>query len=83
MGRTCDLSTTGLMLLCRQPLERNARIEMVIDWPEKQDNVCPICLKAAGHVVRGQGRTVAVQMTSCRMVIEQATALLANAASNS
>jgi hypothetical protein len=76
-GTTCDLSATGLTLLCHQRLETNTRIQMVIDWPEKQDNVWPICLKARGHVVRCQGSTVAVQMTSCRMVIENWTAPMA------
>jgi c-di-GMP-binding flagellar brake protein YcgR len=81
-GKTCDMSTGGLVFRCGQELPVNAHIEMIIDWPSKQDEQ-PICLRAAGHVMRRQGRKIAVRMTFCRMVIEKPAMAPKAAASNS
>jgi hypothetical protein len=81
-GKICDMSTGGVIFRCGQALPVNAQIEMVIDWPPKHDNLYPICLRAAGHVVRSQGRKTAVRMTFCRMVIEKASPELAAIASS-
>ena len=61
----------------------DAHVEMIIDWPSKQNNLDPICLRAAGHVVRSHGKKVAVRMTFCRMVVQKtnATAIVAASAS--
>ena len=72
-GRTCDLSNTGVFFRCRRSLPPDALLEMVIDWPSKQNSVHPIFLRAAGHVVRSRDGEVAVWMTSSRLVIEKAT----------
>jgi hypothetical protein len=56
---------------------------MVIDWPSKQDSLYPICLRAAGHVVRRHGRMMAVRMTFCQMVVEKATSPPGAAVANS
>ena len=82
-GRTCDMSTGGVIFRCGRPLPVNAHIEMVIHWPAKHDNRYPICLRAAGHVVRSHGRMMAVRMTFCRMFIETATSPPGAAASGS
>ena len=71
-GKTCDISTSGVMFRCGQTLPVNAQVEMIIDWPAKQDNLYPIFLLAAGDVVRIRGRKMAVRMSFCRMVIEKA-----------
>jgi hypothetical protein len=83
IGKTCEVSTTGVMLECAQPLPINARIEMVMDWPAMHDNLYPICLRAVGEVVRIDGREMAVRMAVCRMVIEKATSPQFAAASSS
>ncbi len=77
------MSTSGVIFRCGQPLPANAHIEMVINWPSKRDDLQPICLRAAGHVVRTHGRKVAVRMTFCRMVIEKATSSPKTATSGS
>jgi hypothetical protein len=82
-GKTCDLSSTGISFRCRHPLPPDAHLEMVIDWPSKRGGIHPICLRAAGHVVRSDNGKVAVWMTSCRMVIETATSPPVMAASSS
>ena len=81
-GKTYEISTGGVVFECAQPLSIDARIEMVIDWPSKHDNLYPICLRAVGQVVRIQGREIAVRMTVCRMVVEKATSSWVAAASN-
>src|SRR5260370_39222636 len=83
VGTVLDLSSTGVSFQCRHPLPVNTRIEMVIDWPSKQSTLHPICLRAAGHVVRSDDRKVAVWMTSCRMVIEKPTSPAVNPAPSS
>ena len=73
VGRTCDLSNTGVFFRCRHSLPPDALLEMVIDWPSKQGSIHPIFLRAAGHVVRSHDGAVAVWMTSSRLVVEKAT----------
>jgi hypothetical protein len=82
-GRTCDLSSTGGSFRCGHALPTDAHLELVIDWPSKQSTLHPICLRAAGHVVRSDDGKVAVSMTSCRMVIEKTTSPAVMAASSS
>jgi hypothetical protein len=82
-GRTCDISSTGVSFRCGHALPTDAHLELVIDWPSTQSTLHPICLRAAGHVVRSDHGKVAVRMTSCRMVIEQATSPPVMAASSS
>ena len=81
-GKICDMSTSGVVFRCSQPMPVNSHIELIIEWPSKQDDLHPICLRAAGHVVRSHGRKVAVRMTFCRMVIERAVAAPRAAAFN-
>ena len=71
-GRTCNVSTSGVLFRCAQNLPENAHVEMIIGWPAKQGDLYPISLRAAGDVVRIRGRKIAVRMTFCRMVIEKA-----------
>ena len=82
-GRTYDISTTGVNFRCNEAVPVNGHIEVVIDWPSKQSTLHPICLRAAGHVVRSEDGKVAVWMTSCRMVIEKPTSPAVNAAPSS
>jgi hypothetical protein len=70
-GKIYDMSTRGILFRCGQPLPVNAQVEMIIDWPAKQDDRYPIFLLASGDVVRIRGKKIAVRMTFCRMVIEK------------
>jgi hypothetical protein len=81
VGMVLDLSSTGVSFQCRHSLPVNTPIEMVIDWPSKQDTPYPICLRASGHVVRSHHSRIAARMTSCRMGIEKASAPAVTAAS--
>ena len=56
-------------------------LEMLIDWPSKRGRIHPICLGAAGYIVRSDAGKVAMWVTSCRMVIEKVTPTAVIAAS--
>ena len=73
-GTTGDFSSHGVRFRCRRPVPVGAHIEMVIDWPAKQEGVRPIHLHATGFVVRSTGSEAAVRMTSCHFEIGHAAA---------
>ncbi len=77
------MSSTGVSFRCRHALPIAAYLEMLIDWPSKRGSIHPICLRAAGYVVRSDAGTVAVWVTSCRMVIKKVTSPSVMAASSS
>jgi hypothetical protein len=66
------MSSTGVFFRCRHPLQADALLEMVIDWPSNQGAIQPMFLRAAGHVVRSHDGEVAVRMTTTRLVIGKA-----------
>jgi PilZ domain len=74
-GTTGDLSSNGVRFRCRKPLPVGAHIEMVIDWPSKQEGIRPIHLRATGFIVRSTRNETAVRMNSCRFQIDQAAAV--------
>jgi len=76
------MSSTGVSFRCRHELPIAAHLELLIDWPSKRGSIHPICLRAAGYVVRSDAGKVAVRVTSCRTIIEKATSPAVMAASN-
>jgi hypothetical protein len=78
VGRTCNMSNSGVFFRSRHSLPPDAKIEMIIDWPSKQGGIHPIFLRAAGRVVRSHDGEVAVWMTSSRLVIEKAARATSN-----
>jgi hypothetical protein len=70
-GTTGDLSSNGVRFRCRKPLPVGAHIEMVIDWPAKQEGVRLIHIHATGFIVRSTGNEAAVRMNSCRFQVDQ------------
>ena len=77
------MSSTGVSFRCRHALPIAAHLEMLIDWPSKRGSIHPICLGAAGYIVRSDAGKVAMWVTSCRMVIEKVTPTAVIAASSS
>jgi len=71
-GMTCDISTSGLSFRCRRPLALGTHIEMLIGWPAKFADNCPIDLQITGFVVRSDGNRTAVRVTSHKFRMEQA-----------
>ena len=80
VGRTSNMSNSGVFFRCGHSLPLDSHIEMVIDWPSKQGGVHPIFLRAAGRVVRSHDGEIAVSLTSSRLVIEKAAAATSNSA---
>jgi hypothetical protein len=78
-GITGDFSSQGVRFRCRKLLPVGAHIEMVIDWPAKQEGLRPIHLHATGFIVRSTGNEAAVRMNSCRFQINDGTAQLMGA----
>ena len=71
-GTTGDFSSHGVRFRCRRQLPLGAHIELVVEWPAKQEGVRPIHLHATGFIVRSSGTEAAVRITSCRFEIDRA-----------
>ncbi len=69
-GTTGDFSSSGIRFRCRRSLPVGSHIEMVVDWPAKQEGIRPVRLHATGFIVRSIGSDTAIRMTSCRFRIE-------------
>jgi len=59
-GQTINLSSTGILFTADQPLTRQHRLELSIDWPVPLEKTCRLKLVALGRVVRVVGRQVAI-----------------------
>lgn len=60
-GQTLDMSSSSLLVMCRQAVEPGSRVEVVIDWPSQLDFRIPLQLIVIGRVVRAGGGTFAVE----------------------
>ncbi len=61
LGRTCNISSTGVLfeIAERQPLF--GLIELMVSWPYMLDGVCALKLVMRGRVVRTEGIGVAIE----------------------
>jgi hypothetical protein len=59
VGRTLDMSSTGISFTTEQPLARGTLIELAISWPALLNDNCPMKLMVFGRVVRSGGGTAA------------------------
>lgn len=71
-GMTCDVGSDGVTLRCRKALPVGAHVEMVIEWPARQ-NESPIELLATGLVARSTATTAAINLTAHRFRIESSS----------
>jgi len=60
-GHTVDVSSGGFLFDAGRHLPEGLNVELSISWPVLLHNVAPIQLVAAGKIVRGNGRQVAIQ----------------------
>jgi hypothetical protein len=81
-GTVLDLSSTGISLRSFRPLPENTPIEMVVDWPSRQNTSHPVRLRASGEVVRSHGNRIAARITSSHLGIERPATFAAAAASS-
>lgn len=62
-GRTRNISRCGVLFETNDTLPPpSAEVEVLIQWPFLLDGVCPLRLVIRGHVVRTDGKTVAVRI---------------------
>ncbi|HTS62990.1 MAG TPA: PilZ domain-containing protein [Candidatus Acidoferrales bacterium] len=63
-GTTCDISSGGLSFRCRRALPIGAHVEMLIDWPARNEDTFTVSLQSTGFIVRSDGNKAAVRMTA-------------------
>ena len=63
-GLTSDISSSGVGFRCRKPPPLGAHVELIIDWPAKQDEIYPVDLQATGFIVRSTTSKAAVRMAA-------------------
>lgn len=68
-GITRDMSKDGLVFKTRRPLPVGAHVEVRIDWPARQESLCPIDLQVTGFVVRSENGKTAVRISSHRFLV--------------
>ena len=62
-GKTIDISSGGILFDAGRHLPAGFNVELSISWPVLLHNVAPMQLVAAGKIVRGDSRHVAMQTT--------------------
>ena len=60
-GQTVNLSSGGILFDAGRHLPEGLNVKLSIAWPVLLHNVAPMQLVAAGKIVRGDGRRVAIQ----------------------
>ena len=62
VGRTVDLSSSGILFEAGRTLPAGFNVELSISWPVLLHNVAPLQLVVLGRIVRSDGRRVALRM---------------------
>jgi hypothetical protein len=60
-GKTCNISSTGVLFEVTERLPFSGPIELMVSWPCVLDDACALKLVMKGRVVRIQGRGVAIE----------------------
>jgi hypothetical protein len=63
VGRTLNISSTGLLVTCQHEFSVGTRLEVQIDWPTLLDSMVGLKLVAVGRVVRSQTSIFAMEMS--------------------
>jgi hypothetical protein len=62
VGKTINISSTGVLFLAENPLSPGKRIELAISWPAQLDGKCNLKLVARGRVLRSKGNLIAIEI---------------------
>jgi hypothetical protein len=62
MGRTINISSTGVLFTTDRLLIPGRRIEVSISWPAQLNNTCSLKLVARGRIVRAEQTRAAVEI---------------------
>jgi hypothetical protein len=60
-GKTCNISSTGVLFEAAEGQSLSGSIELVVSWPCVLDNACALKLLMKGRVVRSEGRGIAIE----------------------
>jgi hypothetical protein len=63
-GKTIDMSSSGILFAADAPLPLGNRIELAVDWPAKLNETCRLKLVASGRIVRSEGDTAVIALTT-------------------
>jgi hypothetical protein len=59
IGRTLDISSSGVLFESDTPLPSSSQIELAMDWPFLLDGVCTLKLVMRGRIVRSDAKAAA------------------------
>jgi hypothetical protein len=62
MGKTVNISSSGILFTTEHMLLPGRRVEISINWPAKLDNKCALKLVARGRIVRFQEGIAALEI---------------------
>ena len=62
VGKTLNISSTGVLFTTDQPLIPGKRVELSISWPAQLDNKCQLQLVARGRVARSENGRAAIEI---------------------
>ena len=62
VGRTFDLSSSGIIFYAGRPLPEGLNVELSIAWPVLLHNVAPMQLTVTGRIVRCEDSMIAIEM---------------------
>jgi hypothetical protein len=62
VGRTLDMSSSGILFTSDGSLQPGRTIELSVNWPARLDGRCALKLVAVGRVVRSGNRCTAIRI---------------------
>jgi PilZ domain-containing protein len=78
-GRTCNMSSGGILFTSEARLTAGYRVELSVDWPARLNEICGLKLVAMGKIVRSDAETAAIQIEKYDFRTRAAVAVAASA----
>ena len=78
LGKTMNISSTGILFSGDCPLIPGKRLQIAISWPVQLDGKCGLKLVASGNVVRCSGNIVAAKIEKYDFHVQSRSAILSS-----
>jgi len=62
MGRTLNMSSSGVLFTSESQLPVGRRVELSVDWPAQLNDQCGLKLVAQGRIVRASAEVAAIRI---------------------
>jgi len=62
MGRTLNMSSSGVLFTSETQLPVGRRVELSVDWPAQLNDQCGLKLVALGRIVRSSAESAAIRI---------------------